>query len=219
MTLLTTPAVKLLSTIPVVLAALGCLKRIQDYLIAESFNDQRQNAPARPGACKEINQKMPADIEKSCRLENDIVCSFTSTTRLSTSLRQPVQASLNLEIKRAQLTMILGPVGSGKSTLLKELLGEVSIPDRKVALLSPVVGYCSQTPWLQNCSIRDNIIGPKSFDELFYQGTLRTCALDIDIASMPHHDLTEVGSRGLSLSGGQKNRIVSSATEVPLTSY
>jgi len=71
------------------------------------------------------------------------------------------------------------------------------------------MAYCDQTPWLENRSIRDNILGQSPLDEKWLATVLEACALDEDVRMFPLGDLTLVGSGGVSLSGGQKQRVVS----------
>jgi ATP-binding cassette subfamily C (CFTR/MRP) protein 1 len=66
---------------------------------------------------------------------------------------------------------------------------------------------CEQTPWLQNGTIRDNIIGISSYDEDWYKTVIHACALVDDFAKCPSGDQTRVGSGGFAISGGQKQRI------------
>ncbi|KAH6559345.1 hypothetical protein KP509_1Z013100 [Ceratopteris richardii] len=56
-------------------------------------------------------------------------------------------------------------------------------------------------------TVRDNILFGKSMDKETYQKAIRACALEQDIKSFSHGDLTEIGERGTNLSGGQKQRI------------
>jgi ABC-type bacteriocin/lantibiotic exporter with double-glycine peptidase domain len=109
---------------------------------------------------------------------------------------------------KGSVTMISGPVGCGKSTLLKMVLGENRPKSGRISVSTPYIGYCSQTPWLQNNTLRKNIIGPNKLDSLWYDKVVRVCNLDPDIAQMPDKDDTMLGSRGVSVSGGQKHRIV-----------
>lgn len=65
----------------------------------------------------------------------------------------------------------------------------------------------SQTAWIQNATIRDNILFGRPLEKERYELVLQTCALVPDLAQMPFGDKTEIGERGLNLSGGQKQRI------------
>lgn len=69
------------------------------------------------------------------------------------------------------------------------------------------VAYVSQYPWLQQASIRDNIIFGASFEPERYQHVLEACALLPDLAVFEHGDMTEIGEKGITLSGGQKQRV------------
>lgn len=65
----------------------------------------------------------------------------------------------------------------------------------------------SQTPWLLNATIRENIVFGESYRPKRYQRVLEACCLMPDIELMPGKDLTEIGERGINLSGGQRQRI------------
>ncbi|CUS08883.1 unnamed protein product [Tuber aestivum] len=54
--------------------------------------------------------------------------------------------------------------------------------------------------WIVDVSVTDNIVFGHRYDPDFYQATVRDCAL-------PNSDETEVGEKGISLSGGQKARL------------
>ncbi|PNP46855.1 hypothetical protein TGAMA5MH_01807 [Trichoderma gamsii] len=125
-----------------------------------------------------------------------------------------------IDIRRQTLTLILGPVGCGKSTLLKALLGELSNFDGSIQTrFSGAVTFCDQTPWLPNEKIREIICGRSAQDanmleekEMnedadWYRCIINACALERDIAMWPQGDQTSVGSKGISISGGQKQRL------------
>ncbi|XP_075154249.1 red dog mine [Haematobia irritans] len=120
--------------------------------------------------------------------------------------RSSAVEKLNVEIKDNTLAAIVGPVGSGKSTFLNVLLGEVAIDSGEV-LVNGKVSYCSQEPWIFEGTIRDNVVFVEDFNERRYKRVLKVCALERDLELLPRGDLTIVGERGVSLSGGQKARI------------
>lgn len=146
-----------------------------------------------------------------------------------------VLRGLNLSVLDGELVLVLGPVGSGKSTLVAALLGLVSPtePTRRDSLsqrhgvflrdtwghLQPaaaaVLGhphqlraaFSSQRPWIQNASLRDNVVFGLPFDKKTYEQVLACCALNRDVDSMEEGDATCLGEEGVRCSGGQQQRV------------
>ncbi|QPC67918.1 hypothetical protein HYE67_010149 [Fusarium culmorum] len=119
----------------------------------------------------------------------------------------PTLGNIDAVIPSGKLTLVVGPVGSGKSTLMKALLGEVGIMQGSVHALNSTVAYCDQTPWHMNGTVRESIIAFSRPDERWYQKVLEACALKQDLTQLPRGDLSNIGSRGLVLSGGQSQRV------------
>ncbi|OAL71823.1 ABC multidrug transporter [Trichophyton violaceum] len=117
--------------------------------------------------------------------------------------------NINITIPRGQSTFIVGPVASGKSTLCHALLGETPISRGKVEIFTDAknIGFCRQTPHLTNGTVQQNIIGFSIFQPRWYNTVVKACALVTDIDSLPRGNETIVGSDGLNLSGGQKQKI------------
>lgn len=67
--------------------------------------------------------------------------------------------------------------------------------------------YAAQLPWLENATIRNNILFGSSFEQDRYDDVVRVCALTADLAMLSAGDDTEIGEKGINLSGGQKARI------------
>lgn len=105
------------------------------------------------------------------------------------------------------LTVVYGQVASGKSALLQALLGELDLHSGQLIRPRSAVAYCSQTPWLQSMSIRENILFGNPYDDSRYKETLQACALVPDLAAFEHGDLSPIGENGIGLSGGQKMRV------------
>lgn len=101
---------------------------------------------------------------------------------------------------------IIGSVGSGKSSFLSGILGQLHRTKGTVKLRG-TVAYVPQTPWIMSGSIKENILFGAAWNSVLYEQTLHTCALRPDLKTLPEGDATEVGERGVSLSGGQKARI------------
>ncbi|XP_029417476.1 multidrug resistance-associated protein 7 isoform X2 [Nannospalax galili] len=115
----------------------------------------------------------------------------------------------HLEVKKGMLVGIVGKVGCGKSSLLAAITGELHRLHGSVAVLglSKGFGLATQEPWIQFATIRDNILFGKAFDAQLYREVLEACALNDDLSILPAGDQTEVGEKGVTLSGGQRARI------------
>ncbi|KAI6099711.1 ABC protein [Pisolithus sp. B1] len=113
---------------------------------------------------------------------------------------------INLAIPRGCLAAIVGPVGSGKSSLLQGIVGEMRKVSGHVSV-GGKVAYCSQTAWIQNATLRENVLFGQPFDEERYWRVIELSCLLSDLELLPDGDLTEIGERGINLSGGQKQRI------------
>lgn len=127
---------------------------------------------------------------------------------------------VNLSVANSTVHAVTGPVGSGKTSLLLAILGELDIKQGSSSIISGAVAFCSQTPWLRNASIRENIVTDTTFefDAAWYSSVVSACGLDKDFSTVAGWDLTPVGSQALSLSGGQKQRVVRATNIPPLLS-
>ncbi|KAK9797814.1 hypothetical protein WJX73_000524 [Symbiochloris irregularis] len=117
-----------------------------------------------------------------------------------------VLRSVNLNVAQGQLVMVVGEVGSGKSSLLAALLHELRPRGGDVSLAGSV-GYTAQDPWICNATLRDNILMGHDYDESRYQQVIQACALGPDLAMLPAGDASEIGEKGINLSGGQRHRV------------
>ncbi|CAD6992278.1 unnamed protein product [Ceratitis capitata] len=115
-------------------------------------------------------------------------------------------SDININIGERALVAIVGPVGSGKSTLLNALLGEVKINAGQI-VINGKLSYAAQEPWVFEGTVRDNIVFVDSYNERRYKKVIKACSLERDLELMINGDLTIVGERGVSLSGGQKARV------------
>lgn len=114
--------------------------------------------------------------------------------------------NLNFKIPPGTLCAVVGHVGCGKTSLLHSLIGEMKKTSGTVELFGSVA-YCAQSAWIQNLTLRDNIIFGKPFDEQKYWKVIDDCALSRDLEMLAAGDMTEIGEKGINLSGGQKQRV------------
>lgn len=136
--------------------------------------------------------------------------------------------NVNVSFPHGELSVITGKTGTGKSLLLSAMIGEADVlrgairvpkaddmmpppgqSSNKFArwIIPASVAYVSQTPWLENASIRDNILFGLPLDQARYDHVVHVCALDKDLAHLTDGDRTELGANGVNLSGGQKWRV------------
>ncbi|XP_043918031.1 ATP-binding cassette sub-family C member 3 [Protopterus annectens] len=114
--------------------------------------------------------------------------------------------SINLAVPKGSLVAVVGHVGCGKSSLISALLGEMVKIDGAVSIQG-TVAYVPQQAWIQNATLKDNILFGQPFTEHKYQNVLEACALITDLEVLPGGDYTEIGEKGINLSGGQKQRV------------
>lgn len=209
LTLLTAPASQLLSAIPMLTAGMGCVRRVHAFISSEPFDDTRDVTGPYRDSYEEKEKPGFRDPEKSSQDSQGPALSISNLVlKSSHAAENAAPPSISLEIGRGTLTTILGPVGCGKSTLLRSILGEIKPNSGSIAVSTPYIAYCSQSPWLPNGRIRDLILGANSFDAAWYDKIISMCDLESDFSQMPDNDLTVVGNRGIVLSGGQKHRVV-----------
>jgi ATP-binding cassette subfamily C (CFTR/MRP) protein 1 len=123
-------------------------------------------------------------------------------TKAETLLKQ-----IRLNAKKGQLVAILGRVGAGKSSLLTGLLGEMHKLNEGKVNVNGSVAYVPQQAWIQNATLKNNILFSQTFDDEYYKSVVKACSLETDLDLMPAGDETEIGEKGINLSGGQKQRV------------
>lgn len=114
--------------------------------------------------------------------------------------------NIDIRVGKNQLVAIVGAVGSGKSSLLSAFLGEMEKISGRVNSVGSVA-YVPQQAWIQNATLKDNILFGRSFDRKRYEKVVEACALRQDFDMLPAGDQTEIGEKGINLSGGQKQRV------------
>ncbi|KFP36442.1 Canalicular multispecific organic anion transporter 2, partial [Chlamydotis macqueenii] len=119
---------------------------------------------------------------------------------------KPSLKDINLLVPSGALVAVVGHVGSGKSSLVSALLGEMEKLEGEVAVKGSVA-YVPQQAWIQNATLKDNILFGQAPNEQKYQNVLEACALKADLEVLPGGDQTEIGEKGINLSGGQRQRV------------
>ncbi|PQE21899.1 ABC multidrug transporter protein [Rutstroemia sp. NJR-2017a BVV2] len=206
LTLLTVPLTQVFESVPQLMAAIACLGRIQAFLEGEIRHDFREAL----SDVKRNMEKTGTDIGTPSDPEKDVTYPvIIKDGKFGWEADKPVLRNVNTKLTKSSLTIVVGTIGSGKSTFCKVLLGEIPFSEGSVALGTRFlhIGFCDQTAFLFNGSIRDNIVGFSPFSEERYREVIMATALDVDFAALQQGDLTNIGSDGIALSGGQKQRV------------
>ncbi|XP_054157840.1 multidrug resistance-associated protein 1-like isoform X1 [Oppia nitens] len=120
----------------------------------------------------------------------------------------PTLDNINLRVNDGMFVAIVGSVGSGKSSFLSALLGEMELVSGNVSIKGGTkIAYVPQQAWIQNATVKENILFGKPLDNKLYDQVIRSCALKQDLHQLSAGDATEIGEKGINLSGGQKQRV------------
>ncbi|KAJ3711222.1 P-loop containing nucleoside triphosphate hydrolase protein [Lentinula raphanica] len=172
-----------------VIESIVSIQRLSDYLGASELQpDARKAIEAHVDNGQQVLSIQSADFSWS---KNAI---------------QPTLEGINLSVRKGELLGVFGKVGSGKTSLLSAIIGDMTRREGQV-LVTGTIAYAPQNPWILSASVRDNILFSHEYDETFYNMVIEACALSPDFALLPQGDLTEVGEKGITLSGGQRARI------------
>ncbi|XP_061652405.1 multidrug resistance-associated protein 4 isoform X1 [Phyllopteryx taeniolatus] len=163
------------------------IQRIQEFLLLDEMTKASTRLP--------LAEKQDSAIEIQ-----DLICYWDK------SLDAPCLQNVTLSLTEKQLLAVIGPVGAGKSSLLSSILGELPV-EKGAMKVKGQLTYAAQQPWVFPGTIRSNILFGKELDLRMYEKVLRACALKRDLELLPDGDLTLIGDRGATLSGGQKARV------------
>lgn len=201
----------MIELLPYIQGALGTVPMVlQDYFGARANADRIETFLKEP-ELKQVLKLSP----KGCVSFRNARIAWPSDEKKNIGEKQAslpqrfTLTDLDVEFPVGELSLIHGETGSGKSLMLAAILGEVDLLSGHIEVpsLTQPVAYVPQTPWLQNASIKDNILFGSPLDETRYQKVLAACALETDLAALPKGDQTYVGLRGVKLSGGQRTRV------------
>jgi len=177
--------------------------------------------PPQEGKQAEVEKKAATDRSKELKGQSNILAKGTrlptsstlsapptpSVSSIDEKEKQPFQINdINLAIGRKELIAVIGSVGSGKSSLLSALAGDMRKTRGNITFGSSRA-FCPQYAWIQNTTVRQNVVFGKHFDEKWYNTVIDACALRPDLEIFPSGDMTEIGERGITVSGGQKQRL------------
>ncbi|KAJ3148342.1 hypothetical protein HDU86_007451 [Geranomyces michiganensis] len=195
------------------------VRRIEAFLREEDL--ERYKPGQKAHALAAAAAQTPVGFSGSAAFSWDAKPDKTKKSAGSTSAANtnPIPASfalsnLDIAFPQGKLSLICGVTGHGKSSIILALLGEMNrtkgesyLPGPAPDGERPTVAYAAQQPWLMNASIRDNITFGQPYSHRKYQAVVTACALLRDFATLEGGDMTEIGEKGVGLSGGQKARL------------
>jgi len=127
---------------------------------------------------------------------------------------------VTLEVRAGQTVALVGKVGSGKSWLVQMVPRLVDPAGGSVTLdghdlreftlkdLRQKIGYVPQEPALFSDTVRNNILfGREDISEETICWAVEVSQLEDEVAAFPEGLDTQIGTRGMSISGGQKQRL------------
>ena len=217
--------------------AVNSITRIQDFLLAEDEKDEatwdydnknavhvdnaaftwekaversKEDAVDASKDAKQIKADQKA-AKKAKRHSKRASKSEDTGKRMSKSAIQSGDSifklkDLSFKVGRNELIAVIGGVGSGKTSLLAALAGDMRKTAGEVTL-GATRAFCPQSAWIQNATVKDNILFGKDMKRRWYNEVIDACALRPDLEMLPGGDLTEIGEKGITVSGGQKQRL------------
>ncbi|KAI8609739.1 P-loop containing nucleoside triphosphate hydrolase protein [Chytriomyces sp. MP71] len=114
-------------------------------------------------------------------------------------------------VKRGTLVAVVGATGSGKSSFLSAITGGMRKTGGQATIYGSVA-YAAQDPWIISGTIEENITLLDDTITSRVPYAVEVCALNKDLNSFPSGVKTQIGEKGINLSGGQKARIALART-------
>ncbi|CEJ81432.1 hypothetical protein VHEMI01554 [[Torrubiella] hemipterigena] len=176
-------------------SVLTSFSKIQEQLLA--WKEDSPDEPVNPL----LDPDMNGDSNSPGTIELDDVAVAIAVDE------DPVVTDITMYIPGGSTTVVAGPVGCGKSTLLSAIAGRAAILEGRMEVSQTRIAYSHQIPWLQDRTIRDNIVGPNKFDLEWYNAAKTACCLNRDLAMLPLADEYMVGAKGGNLSRAVQQRI------------
>jgi ABC-type multidrug transport system fused ATPase/permease subunit len=214
--------------------AIACSERIQAFLDVAMDEEDIALLPSPETSAEQVDVDMIA-IGSTITTNNSAASSEVNITLSSRPLisirssgyfygddeKKLVIEGIDFDVSRGEILMIVGAVGSGKSSLLSAVLGEMKCntqSGKRTLAHNTKIAYCAQRPWVVAATVKANVTiagkasnkdfkHPVGIDEDLYKLALESSLLIDDLHRWPAFDSTEIGEKGLSISGGQKARV------------
>ncbi|KAJ1951500.1 hypothetical protein EC988_004027, partial [Linderina pennispora] len=151
-------------------------------------------------------QRIKYDRYAETASSDDVLANISSGSFKWRSSEGNILKDISIQCRREELVAVIGKVGSGKSSVISALLGDMVKAAGSVTVHGSVA-LVPQQPWILNATLRENILFGHRFEQGFYDTVIDACALRADLEMLAGGDMTEIGEKGINLSGGQKARV------------
>ncbi|CCW68250.1 unnamed protein product [Phytomonas sp. Hart1] len=181
---------------------MSMLRRLGRLVCSESFRPARCHPP--PSATLE-NSEPASPLSPETANDAATIKKSSQPKGYFEVLPRELLHDVNLQVPMGKLTVVFGSTGCGKSTLLQGILGQLEV-SKGYAWAVKNIAYVPQQPWIMNASLRENVL-------FFAEETprlaeaIRVSQLVPDIELLDSGLETEIGEKGVNLSGGQKARV------------
>ncbi|KAL6064447.1 Canalicular multispecific organic anion transporter 1, variant 2 [Balamuthia mandrillaris] len=200
------PLVVLPKAFRVMAESLAAAGRLQSFLLRKETAGRDAYgtlAPITPRSPRGSDATFSASTNAPKRSKNVGVFLKNATFEVN---GKTILKNISLTVKKRMHVAVVGSVGSGKTSLLSAVLGELKLKQGKVKV-GGEIAYVSQEAWIQQTTVRENILFGQPYDEERYNKTVFCCCLNKDFEQFPEGDASVIGEGGGNLSGGQKQRI------------
>ena len=214
------PVITVPQSITAFAVAVVSWNRIAEFLLAEEAQDSPTNAKAAPAVGEDVSiiaSKLSFKWEHVKSAKEDVKDEKAKNGKKNGKIKEELPeekavvnafdlVDLNFSVQKGSKVAIVGSVGCGKSSFLSGLIGEMTKVDGDL-FVNGKIGYCSQQPWILTDTVKGNIVFNQQYDPVRLENVLLACGLKRDIDQFPAGLETEIGEKGVNLSGGQKARI------------
>ena len=191
---------------------LSSFNRLEDFLLKDHMTttrmtsaNNRLNFLQRQQTPKHEVPKVPLLRSSKANKSDETRLSLYQLSSCKNSGKALLQ-DINFDVQGNKMIGLTGPVGCGKTSILHAITGELPCLTGSVTCKGRLV-YVSQTPWLFSETIQNNILFGEVFVKEKYRAVVHACSLQTDFHRLPKGDMTQIGERGVSLSGGQRARV------------
>lgn len=126
---------------------------------------------------------------------------FKKADEKSEISKEPVLTNLNFKLEKNEFVAVIGSVGQGKTSFLLALMNELHKIQGKLSK-NGSIAFIPQESFLLNDTIKQNILFGNDDDQARYRKIVEKCELIPDLKILPGGDMTQIGERGINISGG-----------------